>query len=88
MIHNSSEAEGTSAREMEGMAKLSTVLSTETSRTGSMRTASAIHERTPARAGPSEDPSFEESTDIAMLKILYRPAGLLYRLDGMFRHFL
>jgi hypothetical protein len=38
-------------REISGRAKLSTVLSTETSNTGSISTARANHSRRPARGG-------------------------------------
>ena len=69
MIHNSSDADGVSAKEMEGMAKLSTVLSTDTSKTGSMSTARAIQERTPARGVVSDKPVLEVAGDIAIIKV-------------------
>ncbi len=49
MIHSCSMLEGCSDRAISGSAKLSTVLSTDTRSTGSMRTASANHPRQPAR---------------------------------------
>src|SRR6476661_1414934 len=48
-IHSSWAPVGAKAWEMAGRAKDSTVASTATSRTGSIRTASAIHSRVPAR---------------------------------------
>ena len=50
MIHSCSAPVGASATEISGSAKLSTVLSTETSSTGSMSTASAAQPRAPTRA--------------------------------------
>ena len=82
MIHSSSDAEGVRAKEMEGMAKLSTVLSTETSKTGSISTARAIQERAPARGVLSGELFLSVVCVSAMTTILYRPDGLLYRLDG------
>jgi hypothetical protein len=52
-IHSSWVPVGVSDCEIEGRAKLSTVASTATSSTGSIRTARAIHSRTPAR-GPAD----------------------------------
>ncbi len=49
MIQSCSMLVGWSDRAISGSAKLSTVLSTETSSTGSMSTASANHPRHPAR---------------------------------------
>src|SRR6478735_9862781 len=48
-IHSSWVPVGDSAREIDGRAKDSTVASTATSRTGSIRTARASHSRAPAR---------------------------------------
>ena len=49
MIQSCWALEGPKASEMSGRAKLSTVLSTETSSTGSMSTASAAQPRQPTR---------------------------------------
>ena len=56
MIQSCWAAVGARSREIAGSAKLSTVLSTETSSTGSMSTASATHARRGARgARPGVD---------------------------------
>ncbi len=49
MIQSCSAPLGASEIEISGSAKLSTVLSTDTSSTGSMRTTSAAHPRAPTR---------------------------------------
>ena len=61
------------AREIAGSAKLSTVLSTATRRTGSIKTARAVHSRRPARWVTVSMVGLSESGK----------SVLLYRLDGL-----
>ena len=71
-IHSIPVADGCSASEIAGSAKLSTVLSRETSSTGSIRTTRAAQPRAPARTGAVTGARFWTVEDMP----------LLYRLDG------
>ena len=74
-IQSSCVPVGVSALEIAGSAKLRTVLSTDTSRTGSMRTASANQARRPARGAATAVGSVAVDTGTSFTAWRTAPVG-------------